>query len=87
LKVLRPCSTMSTPAAFVGEIGLQCKYEVIKGLDLKVGYEALWLQGVALAPGEIQETYNVSPYQFRALGVNLSGVFFNGSTAGLAYSF
>jgi len=87
LKVLRPCSTMSTPAAFVGEIGLQCKYEVIKGLDLKVGYEALWLQGVALAPGEIQETYNLSQYQFRALGVNLSGVFFNGATAGLAYSF
>jgi len=86
-KVLRPSSTVATPAAFVGEIGLQCKYQVSKGLDLKVGYEALWLQGVALAPGQIQETF-ISPGPFvHALGVNVSGVFFNGATAGLSYSF
>ncbi|MGA7563255.1 MAG: hypothetical protein WBW55_08640 [Desulfobaccales bacterium] len=86
-KVLRPSSAVATPAAFVGEIGLQCQYQVSKGLDLKVGYEALWLQGVALAPGQIQETYSTPQAFLHALGVNVSGVFFNGATAGLAYSF
>ena len=48
-------------AAFVGEADLQAKYQLAKGLALKVGYEALWLDGVALAPGQIRETYTTSP--------------------------
>jgi hypothetical protein len=86
-KVLRPSSTTTNRAAFVGEIGLQCKYQVSKGLGLKVGYEAVWLAGVALAPGQIQETYMTPPATVHALGVSSSGVFFHGATAGLAYSF
>jgi len=86
-KVLRPSYTTTNRAAFVGEIGLQCKYQVSQGLVLKAGYEALWLAGVALAPGQIQETYFASPYTVHALGVSSSGVFFHGATAGLAYSF
>ena len=43
--------------AFLGEIGVQCKYQVTPRLSLKAGYEAIWLQGVALAPGQIPETY------------------------------
>jgi hypothetical protein len=86
-KVLRPSSTTTNHAAFVGEIGLQCKYQVSKGLGLKVGYEALWLEGVALAPGQIRETYTTQPDTVHALGVSSSRVFFHGATAGLAYSF
>jgi len=86
-KVLRPSFTTANRAAFVGEIRLQCKYQVSKGLGLKVGCEALWLEGVALAPGQIQETYMTPPATVHALGVNRSGVFFHGATAGLAYSF
>lgn len=86
-KVLRPSSTKTNHAAFVGEIGLQCKYQVSKGLGLKAGYEALWLEGVALAPGQIQETYTTQPDIVHALGVSSSGVFFHGATVGLAYSF
>lgn len=87
-KVVRPSSTTTNHAAFVGEIGLQCKYQVSKGLALKVGYEALWLEGVALAPGQIQETYTTKPSDaVNALGVSGSGVFFHGATAGLEYSF
>ncbi len=87
-KVVRPSHASTNHAAFVGEAGLQCKYQVIKGLALKVGYEALWLEGVALAPGQIQETYTTSPATVTALGVNSdSGVFFHGPTAGLEYSF
>ena len=43
--------------AFLGEIGVQCKYQVMPRLSLKAGYEAIWLEGVALAPGQIAETY------------------------------
>jgi hypothetical protein len=87
-KVLRPSSGSSNCAAFVGEIGLRCSYQVSKGLALKAGYEAIWLEGVALAPGQIQDTYLTPPATFHASGVNCgSGVFFHGATVGLEYSF
>ena len=79
--------------AFLGEIGVRCKYQVTSRLSLKVGYEAIWLQGVALAPGQIPKTHchsGVLPQTtyVEALGVNCSsGVFFHGATAGLEYSF
>ncbi len=88
-KHLRSGSASTNRTAFVGETGLQCKYQVTKRLLLRAGYEAIWLQGVALAPGQVQETYvTVSPMSAQALGVNCgSGVFYHGATAGLEYSF
>jgi hypothetical protein len=87
-KIVRPSYASANNAAFVGETGLQCKYQVNKRLVLKAGYEVLWLAGVALAPGQIQETYTTKPDTVQALGVNSdSGVFFHGATAGLEYSF
>jgi opacity protein-like surface antigen len=76
-------------AAFVGEGGLQCKYQVTNGITLKLGYEVLWLSGVALAPGQIQETYTIySPTGVNTLDVNSrSSVLFHGVTAGLEFSF
>lgn len=76
-------------AAGVGEIDLQCKYRVTKGLSLTAGYEVIWLGGVALAPGQIQETnVIISPKTVQALGVNCgSSVFFHGATVGVEYSF
>ena len=95
-KQVRSASASTNHAAFVGETGLQCKYQVAKGLFLRAGYEVIWLEGVALAPGQIQETYTItnttslkSPNgSVQALGVNCnSGVFYQGATAGLEYSF
>jgi hypothetical protein len=87
-KVLRPSYASTNHAAFVGETGLQCKYQVTCNLAFKAGYEAIWMQGVALAPGQIQETYTIKPDIVQALGVNCdSGVFYHGATAGLEYSF
>ena len=83
-------SASTNHAAFLGEIDLQCKYQVTKGLVLKAGYEAMWLQGVAFAPGQIPETQSriAPPINVQALGVNCnSGVFYHGATAGLEYSF
>ncbi len=87
-----PCweSASNNRPAFLGEIDLQCKYQVTRRLSLKVGYEAMWLQGVALAPAQIQETQsNITlPVSVQALGVNsTSGVFYHGATAGLEYAF
>ena len=87
-KIVRPSSASTNHPAFVGEAGLQCSYEVIRGLVLKLGYEAFWIQGVALAPAQIDETYTTSPDIVGALGINSdSSVFFYGPTAGLEYSF
>jgi hypothetical protein len=88
-KQVRSASASTNRAAFVGEIGLQCKYQAAKGLLLRAGYEAIWLEGVALAPGQIRESYTVtSAMTVEALGVNCdSGAFYHGATAGLEYAF
>lgn len=86
-KVVHPSTAATSHAAFAGEAGLQLKYRLMKGLALKAGYEAVWLDGVALAPGQIQETYT-SKSGVRALGVNCgSSVLFQGATFGLEDSF
>jgi hypothetical protein len=86
-KALYPSQAATNRAAFVGEAALQLKYQFTEGLALKAGYEALWLDGVALAPGQIQETHT-TPTTVTALGVNCgSGALFQGVTAGLEFSF
>jgi hypothetical protein len=86
-KVVYPTGAKTDRAAFAGEAGLQCKYQFAVGLALKLGYQALWLYGVALAPGQIQKTYEIGPAAVTARGVNCnSGVLLHGVTAGLEYS-
>jgi hypothetical protein len=85
-KTVFPSHATTNQAAFVSEAGLQLKYQLIKGLALKAGYELLWLDGIALAPGQFQETLTTT--SVRALGVNArSTVLFQGATFGLDYSF
>ncbi|MCX5681829.1 MAG: BBP7 family outer membrane beta-barrel protein, partial [Candidatus Omnitrophica bacterium] len=88
-KVVYNSGASTDHPAFVSEAGLQCKYQVTSDIALKFGYEVLWLAGVALAPGQIQETYSASsPTTVSALGVNAdSHVLFHGATAGLEFSF
>lgn len=86
-KVVYPSKASTNHAAFVSETGLQLKYQVTHGLALKAGYKLLWLDGIALAPGQIEET-TTSPSSVDALGVNCgSSVLFHGVTAGLEYHF
>jgi hypothetical protein len=77
-------SSSTNHTAFLGELGVQCKYQVNCNLTLRAGYEAMWLQGVALAPGQIHES-NFSTSQF-GIDTN-SGVFYHGATAGFEYAF
>jgi hypothetical protein len=88
-KVVFPSSDSTDHPACVVEAGLQCKYRFTENLTFKFGYEVLWIDGVALAPGQIQETYSTySPPTVTALGVNSgSSVLFHGADAGLQYSF
>jgi hypothetical protein len=88
-KTLYPASATTNRAAVAGEAGLQLKYRVMDGLALKAGYEALWLDGVALAPGQIQEILTTpSSMPVHALGVNCgSSLLFHGFTAGVEYRF
>jgi len=84
-------SDATNQLAFLGDIGLEARYQLTPRLSLKAGYQAIWLEGVALAPGQIQKTFcNGDPLNtyVQALGVNSgSGVLFHGATAGLEYSF
>lgn len=90
-KQVSSASATTNHAAFIGETGLQCKYQVADGLLVRAGYQVIWLEGVALAPGQIQETYTTTKIlenTVQALGVNCnSGVFYHGATVGLEYSF
>ncbi|HXP74187.1 MAG TPA: BBP7 family outer membrane beta-barrel protein [Stellaceae bacterium] len=85
-KMVFPSHATTNQAAFASEAGLQIKYQLTQGLALKAGYEILWLDGIALAPGQIQETLTTATV--RTLGVNSrSTVLFQGATFGLDYSF
>lgn len=86
-KIVYPSAAAANGIAFVSEASLQVKYRVLRGLSLKAGYEVLWLDGVALAPRQIDETY-AAPSRARALGVNhASNVLFQGTTFGVDYAF
>ena len=85
-KVVYPSTAAGSDTAFLSEAALQLKYQLASGLALKAGYEVLWLDGVALAPGQISETLT-SPSGVRALGVNFrSNILLQGATFGLEYS-
>ena len=87
-KKLFTAQAATNRAAFVSQADLELKYQLTRGLTFKAGYELLWLDGVALAAGQIQETYTTSAPSARALGVNSgSSVLFQGATVGLEFSF
>ena len=56
-KVVHPTGASTDQAAFVGEATLQGKYQVTRGITLKLGYEALWLarrcSGARTDPGNL----------------------------------
>ncbi len=77
-------STSTNHTAFLGELGLQCKYQVTCNLTLRAGYEAIWIEGLALAPGQIPVTW----FEDHQSGIDTNGgVFYHGATAGFEYNF
>lgn len=90
-KQVRTGSATTNHAAFVGETGLLCRCRIGNRLELRAGYELIWLEGVALASGQIQETYTTTKVfenAVQAMGVNCSSrALYHGATFGCAYSF
>jgi hypothetical protein len=75
--------------AFVGQGGIHATYTVTRKLSGKLGYELLWLDRVALAPGQISKTVSgANPTSETVTGVDSgSSVLLHGLTAGFVYSF
>jgi hypothetical protein len=70
--------------AFIGEIGLTGVWQISDHLAGRIGYQVMWLEGVALPPAQIALS-NVST---RAVGVSADGgVFYHGANAGLEVKF
>jgi hypothetical protein len=71
-------SASTNHTAFIGELGLQARYQVTERLALRAGYELLWLDGVAIAPAQLNNL----------LGIDSNAtVFYHGATAGLELTF
>lgn len=88
-KVMYSSSATTNAVAWVGDASIQLKYLITNDLSIKIGYEFLWLDKVALAPGQISKTYTgQNLIGVTATGVNTSSnILFQGGIVGLEYSF
>lgn len=71
-------------AAFLGEVGIVARYALTQRFALRASYEAMWLEGVALAPEQIGATN----FRSGTTVVDVSGgVFYHGGGLGCEYRF
>lgn len=86
-KQIYPTYAATDAAAFVGQGGIAAKYRLSDHVALKLGYEALWLGRVALAPAQVQATATTFS-SVTAAGVDCrSSTLLQGVTVGMEYSF
>jgi hypothetical protein len=76
--------TEESGTAFVGELGVRAVYGLTSTLSVFGGYQALWLDGVALAPDQLDTTSLVTPI---GASIDTGTVFFHGATVGLQATF
>jgi hypothetical protein len=81
-------ATRSRPA-YAGDAVLQLKYHLTNDFAVKLGYQLLWLDKIALAPGQIPKTYSNGLLGTEtANGVNAgSNILFQGGALGIEYMF
>lgn len=78
---LRPTTTgAATQVAFAGEINLAAIYQLTKTWNVRAGYNLLWIDGVALAPNQMD--FTVTPTSGSQLN-NGGSVFYHGASIGL----
>ncbi len=86
-------SAQQDELAFLGEIGVMTKWRVTDRIVFRLGYQLMWLQGVALAPSQIPVSSLSGNWDRRSLEGNPTSVngngtlFFHGSTAGVEVKF
>jgi hypothetical protein len=68
--------------AFGGDLGVSVRRSITDRLSARVGYMAMWLEGVALAPDQLD---NSDPSSATASLDNSGGVFYHGAFAGFEY--
>jgi hypothetical protein len=73
--------------AFVGEVGVEMTLPVSSWLTARMGYTAVWIQEVALAPNQLSfdagDPTAITPSANAGTGVNMrSGIILHGFTAG-----
>lgn len=77
-------SAVNNRVSFLGEIGLVATYAITQRLAFRASYQAMWLEGVGLAPEQI----DTSNFAAGTAKVNLDGgVFYHGGGLGLEYRF
>lgn len=79
-------TTSGSRASFVGEVNLSLSYQLNSRLTARAGYMILWIDGVALA-GEAAATTVQAPGGTRSPTPLNGGLWYNGATFGLDYSF
>ena len=74
-------SSSSGHVAFVGELGLMASYRLSDHLSARVGYQLLWLDGVAVGPEQISSTDFLSGSAAFKPGT----AFYHGANVGLEF--
>jgi hypothetical protein len=77
---LRDSKTNGSHAAFIGELGINGYYQVTKRLNVKAGYNLMWIEGVARSASQLD--YTDTPESGTAL-VFGKGAFVHGANVGL----
>ncbi|WP_207790081.1 hypothetical protein [Polymorphobacter arshaanensis] len=86
-KQLNPASAAVNTTSFVGEGGLVARFGVTDAVAFKLGYDILWLNGVALAPTQIAQM-STTPTTVTATGVDTgASTLFQGLSFGVEYTF
>ena len=82
-------SASSSQLAYSGDGLIQLKYQIAQDIKLKLGYQVLWINQIALAAGQVSKSSSSqTPAGLTANGVNAnSSILFQGGTIGLEYVF
>ena len=72
--------------AFLGELGITAEHQLSCNLSVRAGYQLLFIDGVALASGQIADTGNLfGPVADRITRVNSSSLLYHGLHFGIEY--
>ena len=77
---IRTAEADDTKAAFVGELHANVRVPITCSWHLQAGYHLLWLEGVALAPDQLDFTN--TPLSSTSINTD-GGAFFHGATVGV----
>ncbi len=72
-------------ASFVADLGVNASYQISQNVSVRLGYQFLWLSGVALATEQLSTTDNFNPTGTGVPRLNFGDAFYNGINFGVEY--